>query len=408
MMNPKFFRIIKEEKNMTSTAFKRIFLIVMDSVGIGEAPDAEKFGDQGADTFGHIAEKMDGLNMPNMAKLGLSNIRELKGIQKADQPLAVFTKMQEASNGKDTMTGHWEMMGLNIETPFRVFPDGFPKELITELENRSGRKIIGNKPASGTAILDELGEEHMKSGALIVYTSADSVLQIAAHEEVVPLDELYRICKIAREITLDEKYMVGRVIARPFIGQPENFKRTANRHDYALKPFGRTVMNELKDSGYDVIAIGKISDIYDGEGVTKSLRTVSNMDGMDKLLETFDMEFTGLSFVNLVDFDALFGHRRDPIGYGKALEEFDERLPEVFAKMKEDDLLMITADHGNDPVHAGTDHTREYVPLLVYSKQISEGKELPVRTTFADLGATVAENFKVKVPSYGTSFLKEL
>jgi phosphopentomutase len=393
---------------MTSTAFKRIFLIVMDSVGIGEAPDAEKFGDQGADTFGHIAEKRDGLNMPNMAKLGLSNIRELKGIQKADQPLAVFTKMQEASNGKDTMTGHWEMMGLNIETPFRVFPDGFPKELITELENRSGRKIIGNKPASGTAILDELGEEHMKSGALIVYTSADSVLQIAAHEEVVPLDELYRICKIAREITLDEKYMVGRVIARPFIGQPENFKRTANRHDYALKPFGRTVMNELKDSGYDVIAIGKISDIYDGEGVTKSLRTVSNMDGMDKLLETFDMEFTGLSFVNLVDFDALFGHRRDPIGYGKALEEFDERLPEVFAKMKEDDLLMITADHGNDPVHAGTDHTREYVPLLVYSKQISEGKELPVRTTFADLGATVAEIFKVKMPSYGTSFLKEL
>jgi phosphopentomutase len=404
--NSKFFRI--GGKEMTSTAFKRIFLIVMDSVGIGEAPDAEKFGDQGADTFGHIAEKRDGLNMPNMAKLGLSNIRELKGIQKADQPLAVFTKMQEASNGKDTMTGHWEMMGLNIETPFRVFPDGFPKELITELENRSGRKIIGNKPASGTAILDELGEEHMKSGALIVYTSADSVLQIAAHEEVVPLDELYRICKIAREITLDEKYMVGRVIARPFIGQPENFKRTANRHDYALKPFGRTVMNELKDSGYDVIAIGKISDIYDGEGVTKSLRTVSNMDGMDKLLETFDMEFTGLSFVNLVDFDALFGHRRDPIGYGKALEEFDERLPEVFAKMKDDDLLMITADHGNDPVHAGTDHTREYVPLLVYSKQISEGKELPVRTTFADLGATVAENFKVKMPSYGTSFLKEL
>ena len=393
---------------MTSTAFKRIFLIVMDSVGIGEAPDAEKFGDQGADTFGHIAEKVDGLNMPNMAKLGLSNIRELKGIQKADQPLAVFTKMQEASNGKDTMTGHWEMMGLNIETPFRVFPDGFPKELITELENRSGRKIIGNKPASGTAILDELGEEHMKSGALIVYTSADSVLQIAAHEEVVPLDELYRICKIAREITLDEKYMVGRVIARPFIGQPENFKRTANRHDYALKPFGRTVMNELKDSGYDVIAIGKISDIYDGEGVTKSLRTVSNMDGMDKLLESFDMEFTGLSFVNLVDFDALFGHRRDPIGYGKALEEFDERLPEVFAKMKEDDLLMITADHGNDPVHAGTDHTREYVPLLVYSKQISKGKEIPVRSTFADLGATVAENFKVKIPANGNSFLKDI
>jgi phosphopentomutase len=393
---------------MKSPAFKRIFLIVMDSVGIGEAPDAEKFGDQGADTFGHIAEKMNGLNMPNMAKLGLSNIRELKGIQKAEKPLAVFTKMQEASNGKDTMTGHWEIMGLNIKTPFRVFPNGFPEELLDELEKRSGRKVIGNKPASGTAILDELGEEHMKSGSLIVYTSADSVLQIAAHEEIIPLDELYKICKIARELTLDEKYMVGRVIARPFIGQPGNFKRTANRHDYALKPFGRTVMNELKDSGYDVIAIGKISDIYDGEGVTKSLRTVSNMDGMDKVLETIDMEFTGLSFVNLVDFDALFGHRRDPIGYGKALEEFDARLPEVFAKMKEDDLLMITADHGNDPVHAGTDHTREYVPLLVYSKQKAEGKELPVRTTFADLGATVAENFKVNMPAYGTSFLNEL
>jgi phosphopentomutase len=340
--------------------------------------------------------------------LGLSNIRELKGIQKAEKPLAVFTKMQEASNGKDTMTGHWEIMGLNIKTPFRVFPNGFPEELLDELEKRSGRKVIGNKPASGTAILDELGEEHMKSGSLIVYTSADSVLQIAAHEEIIPLDELYKICKIARELTLDEKYMVGRVIARPFIGQPGNFKRTANRHDYALKPFGRTVMNELKDSGYDVIAIGKISDIYDGEGVTKSLRTVSNMDGMDKVLETLDMEFTGLSFVNLVDFDALFGHRRDPIGYGKALEEFDARLPEVFAKMKEDDLLMITADHGNDPVHAGTDHTREYVPLLVYSKQKAEGKELPVRTTFADLGATVAENFKVNMPAYGTSFLNEL
>jgi phosphopentomutase len=393
---------------MTSTAFKRIFIIVMDSVGIGEAPDADKFGDLGADTLGHIAEKKNGLSMPNMATLGLSNIRELKGIQKAESPLAVYTKMQEASNGKDTMTGHWEIMGLNIQTPFRVFPEGFPQELITELENRSGRKIIGNKPASGTEILVELGEEQLKSGSLIVYTSADSVLQIAAHEEVVPLDELYKICKIAREITLDEKYMVGRVIARPFIGQSGNFKRTANRHDYALKPFGRTVMNELKDSGYDVIAIGKIADIYDGEGVTKSLRTVSNMDGMDKLLETFDMDFTGLSFVNLVDFDALFGHRRDPIGYGKALEEFDARLPEVFAKMKNDDLLMITADHGNDPVHAGTDHTREYVPLLIYSKQLSEGRELPVRKTFADLGATVAENFKVKIPSYGTSFLKEL
>ncbi|WP_147533856.1 phosphopentomutase [Bacillus marasmi] len=388
--------------------YKRIFLIVMDSVGIGEAPDAEKFGDKGAHTLRHIAEKMNGLHMPNMGQLGLSNIDEINGIEKASKPLGYFTKMQEASNGKDTMTGHWEIMGLHIETPFKVFPDGFPDELLQELTAKTGRKIIGNKPASGTEILDELGEEHMKTGALIVYTSADSVLQIAAHEEIIPIDEQYRICKIARELTLDEKYMVGRVIARPFVGQPGSFKRTTNRHDYALKPFGRTVMNELADSGFDVIAIGKIADIYDGEGVTASLRTISNMDGMDKLLHSFDMEFTGLSFVNLVDFDALYGHRRDPIGYGKALEEYDARLPEVFAKMQDDDLLIITADHGNDPVHHGTDHTREYVPLIVYSKQMVQGKELPVRQTFADIGATVAENFKVKAPEFGKSFLHEL
>lgn len=390
---------------MVAGTYKRIFIIVMDSVGIGEAPDAEKFGDKGADTLGHIAEHMNGLNMPNMGKLGLSNIRELKGIAKAEQPLACYTKMREASNSKDTMTGHWEIMGLNIKTPFKVFPEGFPEELIAELEKRTGRKVIGNKPASGTAIIDELGEEHMKTGAIIVYTSADSVLQIAAHEGIIPLDELYKICKIARELTLDEKYMVGRVIARPFIGEPGHFTRTPNRHDYALKPFGRTVMNELKDAGFDVIAIGKISDIYDGEGVTKSLRTVSNMD---KLIETMDMDFTGISFVNLVDFDALYGHRRDPEGYGKALEQFDARLPEVLAKMKDDDLLMITADHGNDPTAPGTDHTREYVPLLVYSKTMEEGKELPLRETFADLGATVAENFHVKMPPYGKSFLEEL
>lgn len=393
---------------MAANTYKRIFIIVMDSVGIGEAPDAERFGDKGADTLGHIAEKMNGLNMPNMAKLGLSNIREIKGVQKAEKPLAFYTKMMEASNGKDTMTGHWEIMGLNIQTPFRVFPKGFPAELVSELEKQTGRKIIGNKPASGTEILDELGEEHMKTGALIVYTSADSVLQIAAHEEIIPIEEQYKICKIARELTLDEKYMVGRVIARPFLGEPGNFKRTSNRHDYALKPFDRTVMSELKDAGFDVIAIGKISDIYDGEGVTKSLRTVSNMDGMDKLVETFDMDFTGISFLNLVDFDALYGHRRDPEGYGRALEEYDARLPEVFAKMTEDDLLIITADHGNDPVAPGTDHTREYVPLLVYSKKMTEGRELPLRKTFADVGASVAENFNVKMPNFGKSFLNEM
>jgi phosphopentomutase len=398
----------RQEANIMGYTYKRVFLIVMDSVGIGEAPDAEKYNDKGADTLGHIAEYRGGLHMPNMAKLGLSNIREIKGIPKAEKPLAYYTKMQEASAGKDTMTGHWEIMGLRIDKPFQVFPNGFPKELIDELEKRTGRKVIGNKPASGTAIIEELGKEHMETGAIIVYTSADSVLQIAAHEEIVPLEELYNICKIARELTLDEKYMVGRVIARPFIGTPGNFKRTANRHDYALKPFGRTVMNELKDAGYEVIAIGKISDIYDNEGVTQSLRTKSNMDGMDKLVDTLKMDFTGLSFVNLVDFDAMYGHRRDPKGYGDALEEFDARLSDVFPLLKDNDLLIITADHGNDPVHHGTDHTREYVPLLVYSPSMDGGKELPLRKTFADVGATIAENFQVNMPQHGTSFLADL
>lgn len=388
--------------------FKRVFLIVMDSVGIGEAPDAEKFNDKGADTLGHIAEHMNGLKMPNMGSLGLSNIREIKGINKAKKPKAHYTKMQEASNGKDTMTGHWEIMGLHIEQPFRTFPEGFPNELINELEEKSGRKIIGNKPASGTEILDELGQEHMDSGALIVYTSADSVLQIAAHEEIIPIEEQYRICEIARALTLDEKYMVGRVIARPFIGSPGAFERTSNRHDYALKPFGHTVMNELQDQKYDVIAIGKVSDIYDGEGVTEAIRTTDNEDGMTKIVESMDKDFTGISFLNLVDFDAKFGHRRDPKGYGRALEAFDARLPEVLEKMQEDDLLLITADHGNDPVHHGTDHTREYVPLLAYHTGITKAKELPVRKTFADIGATIAANFEVATPEHGESFLKDI
>ncbi|WP_227395229.1 phosphopentomutase [Jeotgalibacillus aurantiacus] len=390
------------------STFKRVHLIVMDSVGIGEAPDAADFNDKGAHTLGHIADHMDGMNMPNMGKLGLSNIEEIKGIEKAVSPMAYFTKMQEASVGKDTMTGHWEIMGLNIDKPFKVYPEGFPQELIDQLEEKTGRKVIGNKPASGTAILDELGEEHMKTGALIVYTSADPVLQIAAHEDIIPIEEQYRICEIARELTLDEKYLVGRIIARPFVGEPGSFKRTSNRHDYALKPFERTVMNELKDSGYDVVAIGKISDIYNGEGVTDSLRTSDNMDGMDKFIQTFDRDFTGLSFLNLVDFDALFGHRRDPKGYGEALEAYDQRLTEVFEKMTEDDLLIITADHGNDPVHHGTDHTREYVPLLVYSPKLKEAGQLELRETFADIGATVAENFNVKAPKFGKSFLKDL
>ncbi|AUO07151.1 phosphopentomutase [Paenibacillus jamilae] len=389
--------------------FKRIHLVVMDSVGIGEAPDAAQFDDYDVDTLGHIARERGGLNMPNMGKLGLSNIRSIEGVPAADKPLAYYTKMQEASNGKDTMTGHWEIMGLNIAVPFRVFPDGFPDELIQRIEEHTGRKVIGNKPASGTEIIDELGEEHVKTGALIIYTSADSVLQIAAHEEVVPLKELYEICEFCRKITLEDPYMLGRIIARPFVGEAGNFSRTSNRHDYALKPFGRTTMNELKDAGLDVIALGKISDIYDGEGVTKAVRTVSNMDGMDKLVATLDEEFTGLSFLNLVDFDAVYGHRRDPQGYGQALDDYDARLPEVFAKMTDDDLLIITADHGNDPTYRGTDHTREYVPLLAYSPRfVAGGKELAVRKTFADIGATVADNFGVKLPEHGTSFLAEL
>ncbi|TAA72508.1 phosphopentomutase [Planococcus salinarum] len=393
---------------MTNKRFNRIHLVVLDSVGIGEAPDAEAFGDKGSDTLGHIAEAVGGLNMPNMERLGLGNIKAAEGISPVTSPEAYYGRLQEASVGKDTMTGHWEIMGLNIDTPFKVYPDGFPPELIAQLEEKTGRKVIGNKPASGTEILDELGEEHMKTGAIIVYTSADPVLQIAAHEEVVPLEELYKICEIARELTLSPEFLVGRVIARPFLGEKGAFKRTTNRHDYALTPFSRTVMNELKDNGKDVIAIGKIDDIYNGAGVTKALRTKDNTDGMDILAQVAGEPFTGISFLNLVDFDALFGHRRDPHGYGAALEEFDRRLPEVLEKMDSEDLLILTADHGNDPTFSGTDHTREFVPLLAYSPRFARGKELGLGSTFADIGATIADNFSVPMPEFGTSFLSKL
>lgn len=380
----------------------------MDSVGIGEAPDAAQFGDVGAHTLGHIAEKMNGLTMPNMESFGLANIEPLQGMQAVDAPKAYYGKMQEASVGKDTMTGHWEIMGLNIDKPFKVYPEGFPAELIAELEQRTGRKVLCNKPASGTQVIDDFGQEHMDTGAIIVYTSADPVLQIAAHEEIIPLEELYKICEIARELTLQPEYLVGRVIARPFIGTPGNFTRTPNRHDYALKPFGRTTMNALKDAGLDVIAIGKISDIFNGEGVTDAVRTKNNMDGMDQFAKVARRDFHGISFLNLVDFDANFGHRRDPLGYGNALQEFDARIPEILEAMTEDDLLMITADHGNDPTFPGTDHTREYVPLIIYSPRFKGGSELALRETFADIAATVAENFNVEAPPFGKSFLNDL
>lgn len=394
---------------MTKSSFERIHLIVLDSVGIGEAPDAHLFGDEGADTLGHIGEHMEnGLQLPNMARMGLSNIKKIPGVPEEQVPIGFYGKMQEASVGKDTMTGHWEIMGLNIDKPFKVYPNGFPQELISQLEERTGRKVICNAPASGTAVIEEYGKEHMETGALIVYTSADPVLQIAAHEEIIPLEEQYRICEVARELTLQPEFLVGRVIARPFVGEPGSFTRTSNRHDYALKPFSPTVMNALQDGGLDVVAVGKISDIFNNEGVTKAVRTKSNMDGVDKLLIEMEEDFRGLSFTNLVDFDALFGHRRDPQGYGNALQEFDARLPEIMERLHHDDLLIITADHGNDPIHAGTDHTREFVPLLVYSPSFESGGTLPLRKTFADIGATVAENFHVSAPEFGESFLQVL
>lgn len=388
--------------------FNKIHVVVMDSVGIGEAPDAANFGDVGAHTLGHIAEKMSGLTMPVMESFGLANIEPLQGMHPVKEPKAYYGKMQEASVGKDTMTGHWEIMGLNIDKPFKVYPEGFPAELISELEKRTGRKVLCNQPASGTQVIEDFGKEHMETGAIIVYTSADPVLQIAAHEEIIPLEELYKICEIARELTLQPEYLVGRVIARPFVGTPGNFTRTSNRHDYALKPFGRTTMNVLKDAGLDVIAIGKISDIFNGEGVTDAVRTKNNKDGMDQFAEVVRRDFRGMSFLNLVDFDANFGHRRDPLGYGQALQEFDARLPEILEAMSEEDLLIITADHGNDPTFHGTDHTREYVPLIVYSPRFNGGAELALRETFADIAATVAENFHVEAPPFGKSFLQDL
>ncbi|WP_413231013.1 phosphopentomutase [Paenibacillus apii] len=390
------------------SSFKRICFIVLDSVGIGEAPDAASFGDAGSHTLGHILERNPGLKLPNMQSLGLANIAPLPPLGPVPQPKAYYGKMQEVSVGKDTMTGHWELMGLKIETPFNTYPDGFPAELIAKFEAATGRKVLGNKPASGTEILVEYGEEQMKTGAWIVYTSADSVFQIAAHEEIIPLDELYRACHIARELTMAPEFSVGRVIARPYVGQPGNFTRTPNRHDYAVKPPEPTVMNALADIGKDVIAVGKINDIFSGEGVTAAHPTKSNEHGIEVTIEQLRKPFEGLLFTNLVDFDSLYGHRRDPEGYGRALEVFDQALPDIISALGEDDLLIVSADHGNDPVHSGTDHTREYVPLLVYGRKLQAPDSLGVRSTFSDVAATIADNFGAAAPKYGTSFLGEL
>jgi phosphopentomutase len=395
----------QEEDEMT---FRRIGLIVLDSVGIGELPDAEKFGDKGAHTLGHIGERVEGFSLPHLQAMGLGNIEQIQGVSAVDHPTAAFGKMAEVSVGKDTMTGHWELMGLKVTIPFQTYPEGFPEALIKEFEQETGRKVIGNKPASGTEILVELGETQMKTGAWIVYTSADSVLQIAAHEEIIPLEELYRACEIARRLTMKEEFAVGRVIARPYTGKPGAFTRTPNRHDYAVKPPGQTVMNKLKDAGLDCIAIGKINDIYSGEGVTEAIHTKSNEDGIDKTIEALDKTFHGISFTNLVDFDSLYGHRRDPEGYGRALMDFDRRLPDIMAKIGPDDALFITADHGNDPIHPGTDHTREYVPVIVWSPSLQNPVSLGIRSTFADLGATIADNFGVGPIGNGTSFLDKL
>ena len=390
--------------------FKRIFVIVADSLGCGTAPRSSEFGDFGANTIAHIAEHEGGIKLPVMESMGYGNITDILGVKKVDNPKGYYGKMDEASNGKDTMTGHWEMMGILTENPFKTFTDhGFPKELIDELEEKTGHKVIGNYAASGTEILKELGEEHIKTGAMIVYTSADSVLQIACHEEYFGLDELYRCCEIAREICMKPEWMVGRIIARPFLGKTKDtFKRTTNRHDYALSPTSRTTLDELKDKGYSVVSIGKIKDIFNGCGITDAYKNLSNHNGMEHAFSVAKQDFTGLVFSNLVDFDALYGHRRDPKGYHDAIEEFDRDLKTLMDLLNDDDLLMITADHGNDPTWSGTDHTREYVPILVWGKKL-KGGNLGTRRSFADIGATIAENFNVKGPEViGKSFLSEL
>lgn len=392
--------------------YNRVFLIVLDSLGIGEMEDAAKFNDFGVDTLGHIAENTDDFQIPNLTKMGIGNLRPLQGIPAVEHPTAKFAKLRESSLGKDTMTGHWEMMGLYITTPFQTFTDnGFPKELLDELSKRTGRVIIGNKSASGTEILEELGEEEVQTGHLIVYTSSDSVLQICGNEETMGLDNLYKYCEIARELTMKDEWKVGRVIARPYVGKKKGeFVRTSNRHDYALKPYGPTVLNAMKDAGYDVISIGKIYDIFAGEGLTESNKSKTSVHGMEQTIEKAKSDFKGLCFTNLVDFDMLWGHRRDVKGYAKEIEKFDIKLGEFMKELHEDDLVILTADHGNDPTYKGTDHTREKVPFIAWSPSMKEGGMIPEQDTFGVIGATIADNFDVEMPegTIGTSLLKYL
>ena len=392
--------------------YKRIFVIVMDSLGVGAMDDSPEFGDVGVNTLGHISRSVDSFCMPNLQKMGMANLTPLKQVEPVEKSIGYYGKLNEKSRGKDTMTGHWEMMGLEVTKPFKTFTEhGFPPELIEELEKRTGHKVIGNKSASGTEILDELGEEEIATGHMIVYTSADSVLQICGNEETFGLDELYRCCEIAREITMKDEWRVGRVIARPYVGKKKGeFKRTSNRHDYALKPFGKTALNVLKDAGLDVISVGKIRDIFDGEGITEAYKSKSSVHGMEQTIELAQKDFHGLCFVNLVDFDALWGHRRNPQGYAEEIEKFDVNLGKLLPLLKDNDLLIITADHGNDPTYTGTDHTREKVPFLAYSPSMNGNGELPETDTFAVIGATVVDNFGVKMPegTIGESLMKKL
>lgn len=385
---------------------KRIVIVVLDSLGVGELPDAFLYGDNGSNTLGNISRAVGGLKLPNLGSLGLGNIIPVEGVPPAAEPLASYGRMAEKSAGKDTTTGHWEIAGLILEQPFPVYPGGFPPEVIKSFEEKIGRPVLGNKAASGTTIIAELGEKHMESGYPIVYTSADSVFQIAAHEDVIPVEELYRICRIAREM-LTGKHGVGRVIARPFEGRPGSFKRTERRHDFSLKPPGKTVLKLLQENNVSIAAVGKVEDIFAGDGITKSVHTHGNTDGLDQTLKLLRSDTGGIIFTNLVDFDMLYGHRNDPRGYADALEELDRRLPELFNALNEDDMVIITADHGCDPTTPGTDHTREYVPLLVYGRPVQRGVNLGVRETFADVAATIAHIFGLEF-NVGRSFWKSV